>query len=146
MEIKQISVELDHVPGTLWEMTNVLAAKNVNIRALTVLNSTEKSTVRLIVDNVLWTASALREAGFGVEFTDVLAVDVPNVSGGLNKVLEILKNAGVNIEYLYDVGHKYYFNMKDACIVFKFTDNERAYSALKEAEVKVFDVEEMLAF
>lgn len=146
MQIKQISVELEHIPGTLWEVTNVLAAKNVNIRVLTVLNSTEKSTVRLIVDNVLWAASALRGAGFEVELTEVLAVDVPNESGGLNKVLEVLKNAGVNIEYLYDVGHKYYFHMKDACIVFKFTDNLRAYSVLKDAGVKVVDAEEMLAF
>ena len=146
MNIKQISVELDHIPGTLWEMTNVLAAQNVNIRALTVLNSTDKSTVRLIVDNVMWASSALRAAGFEIELTDVLAVDVPNEPGGLNKVLEVLKNKGVNIEYLYDVGHKYYFHMKDVCIVFKFTDNEKAYAAMKEADVKVFSVEEMLAF
>ena len=57
MNVKQISVELKHVPGTLHEMTNILADNGISIRALTVANSTDTSTVRIIVDNVIWASS-----------------------------------------------------------------------------------------
>ena len=122
MNVKQISVELKHVPGTLHEMTNILADNGISIRALTVANSTDTSTVRIIVDNVIWASSVLRGAGFAMTCSEVVAVEVPNIPGGLNHVLSILKDGNVNIEYMYHVGEKYSAFGGSICIIFKFTD------------------------
>lgn len=137
MNVKQISVQLNHVPGTLYEMTTVLANNGISIRALTVAQSTDTSTVRIIVDNVIWASSVLRNMGFAPDYTDVIAVEVPNVPGSLNKVLEILKNGCINIEYLYAVGSKYAHNVNNMCIIFKFTDNDRAADVLNSAGIKM---------
>ena len=137
MNVKQISVQLEHVPGTLYEMTTVLADNGISIRALTVAQSTDTSTVRIIVDNVIWASSVLRNMGFEPTYTDVIAVEVPNIPGGLNKVLEVLKNGYINIEYLYDVGTKYSHNIRKTCIIFKFSDNDRAIEVLNAAGIKM---------
>ena len=137
MNVKQISVLLDNTPGKLYDMTTVLADENISIRALTVANSTDASTVRFIVDNVIWTSSVLRDAGFDVSFSDVIAVEVPNVPGGLNTVLSVLRDGGVNIEYMYDVGCRYSGYGGHVCIVFKFTDNEKAIEVLNVAGVRM---------
>ena len=137
MNVKQISVELDHVPGTLYEMTTVLANNGINIRALTVAQSTDTSTVRIIVDNVIWASSVLRNMGFEPIYTEVIAVEVPNIAGGLNRILEVLKNGYINIEYLYNVGTKYAHNSRNTCIIFKFTDNDRAIDVLNAAGIKM---------
>lgn len=135
MNVKQISVQLNHVPGTLYEMTTVLANNGINIRALTVAQSTDTSTVRIIVDNVIWASSVLRNMGFEPAYTEVIAVEVPNIAGGLNKILEVLKNGYINIEYLYNVGTKYTYN--STCIIFKFSDNEKAVEVLNAAGIKM---------
>ena len=95
VNVKQIAVQLKHVPGTLWQMTNVLAEHGISIRALTVANSTDTSTVRLIVDNVMYASEVLKKAGFTLSFSSVLATEIPNIPGGLNHVLEILKDGHV---------------------------------------------------
>ena len=137
MNVKQISVVLDNVPGTLCEMTNVLAEKSINIRAITVADSADFSTVRIIVDNVLWASSVLAKAGFRVSSADVLAVEVLNVAGGMSKVLQVLKDGDVNIEYMYDIGGKYSSFGGNTCLVFKFTDNERAAEVLTSAGIRL---------
>ena len=137
MNIKQISVELEHVYGTLYEMTTVLANNGINIRALTVAQSTDTSTVRIIVDNVIWASSVLRNMGFAPASTEVIALEVPNIPGGLNKVLEVLKNGQINIEYLYAVGSKYAHKVNNMCVIFKFTDNDRAMEVLNSAGIRM---------
>ena len=137
MNVKQISVELDHVPGTLYEMTTVLANNGINIRALTVAQSTDTSTVRIIVDNIIWASSVLRNMGFEPIYTEVIAVEVPNIAGGLNRILEVLKNGYINIEYLYNIGTKYAHNSRNTCIIFKFTDNEKAVEVLNSAGIRL---------
>lgn len=137
MNVKQISVCLDNGPGTLYSMTNVFADKGISIRALTVAQSSDTSTVRIIVDNVIWASSVLRNMGFDVTTTDVVAVEVPNIPGGLNQVLKVIKDGYVNIEYLYAVGSKYAHNLKNSCIIFKFTDNEQAIDVLTSAGIRL---------
>ena len=137
MNVKQISVVLDNVPGALCKMTDVLAEKRISIRALTVADSADFSTVRLIVDNVLWASSVHTKAGFRVSSTDVLAVEVLNIPGGLNKFLHLLKESGVNIEYMYAIGGRYSSFGENICLVFKFADNERAAEVLASAGIKL---------
>ena len=138
MNVKQISVMLNNRSGALHEMTGALADNGISIRAITVANSDKFSEVRIIVDNVIWASSVLTNAGFNVSCTDVVALEVQNIPGGLDNVLEVLKNGYVNIEYLYHVGRKYNFNLANSmCIIFKFTDNDKAVNVLSNAGIKM---------
>ena len=99
--------------------------------------------VRLIVDDVTGTASTLRDAGFVASMTDVMAVEVPNVPGGLNRVLEILDGAGINVEYMYAIlGNK---KSDTAYMIFRVNDNAKASSALRSSGVKIMEAEELSA-
>lgn len=137
MNVRQISVVLDNVPGTLCEMTDVLAENRISIRTLTVADSADFSTVRIVVDNVIWASSVLTKAGFRVSYTDVLAVEVLNIPGGLNKLLHVLRDGNVNIEYMYDIGGKYSSFGGNICLIFKFTDNEQAAKVLTSAGIRL---------
>ena len=97
MNVKQISVVLNNCPGTVLGMAKTLSEHKIDMRAITVADSSTFTTVRLIVDNVLWASSVLKDAGFTVSLNDVIAVEVPDVTGGLAKVLEVLSNADINV-------------------------------------------------
>lgn len=99
--MKQISVFLENKEGRLFEVCNLLGENNLNIRALSVADTADFGIVRMIVDDYNRAYQMLKEAGFTVALTEVIAVEVPDVPGGLARVLEVLKDAGVNVEYLY---------------------------------------------
>ena len=143
MSVKQISVFLENRPGCLHEMTKALAEAGIDLRGLSLAETSDFGIVRLIVDDVLGTANTLKEAGFVASLTDVLAVEVPNVPGGLNKVLEILDDAGINVEYMYAIlGNK---KSDTAYMIFRVNDNNKASSALTGAGVKIMGAEELSA-
>lgn len=143
MSVKQISVFLENRPGCLHEMTKALAEAGIDLRGLSLAETSDFGIVRLIVDDVTGTASTLRDAGFVASMTDVLAVEVPNVPGGLNRVLEVLDGAGVNVEYMYAIlGNK---KSDTAYMIFRVNDNEEASNALKASGVKIMDSEELSA-
>lgn len=143
MSVKQISVFLENRPGCLHEMTKALAEAGIDLRGLSLAETSDFGIVRLIVDDVLGTANTLKEAGFVASLTDVLAVEVPNVPGGLNRVLEILDGAGINVEYMYAIlGNK---KSDTAYMIFRVNDNYKASSALTGADVKIMGAEELSA-
>ncbi len=143
MSVKQISVFLENRPGCLHEMTKALADANIDLRGLSLAETSDFGIVRLIVDDVLGTADTLRAANFVASLTDVLAVEVPNVPGGLNKVLEILDSAGVNVEYMYAIlGNK---KSDTAYMIFRVNDNAKASSALAGSGVKIMEADELSA-
>ena len=143
MSVKQISVFLENRPGCLHEMTKALADANIDLRGLSLAETSDFGIVRLIVDDVLGTADTLRAANFVASLTDVLAVEVPNVPGGLNKVLEILDSADVNVEYMYAIlGNK---KSDTAYMIFRVNDNAKASSALAGSGVKIMEAEELSA-
>ena len=139
MSVKQISVFLENRAGTLHEMTKALAEADIDLRGLSLAETSDFGIVRLIVDDVLGTVSTLKDAGFVASMTDVLAVEVPNVPGGLNRVLEILDGTGVNIEYMYAIlGNK---SSQTAYMIFRVDDNDKSAEALKKEGVKILDHE-----
>ena len=143
MSVKQISVFLENRPGTLNEMTKALADAQIDMRGLSLAETSEFGIVRLIVDDVLGTATVLKDAGFVSSLTDVLAVEVPNQPGGLNKVLEILQAARINVEYMYAIlGSK---NSNNAYMIFRVSDNAKATGALLSAGVKILEQAELSA-
>ena len=141
MSIKQISVILDEQSGTLSEMTKVLADKNVEMRALTFHEAGNFSVARIIVDNVLWTASHLKTLGYPATFTEVVAVSIFNSSNEFCHVLEVIKDAGINVEYAYSLP------MRGASvgIVFEVDNAEKASEVLTDAGIKVITQDELSA-
>jgi len=101
MFIKQISVSLDNVPGALSQVSEILGNEGVNIRAVSVADTADISTVRFVVDEPSKAINILNTNGYSVKETDVLAVETPDHPGGLNAVLKPLKEANINVHYLY---------------------------------------------
>lgn len=141
MSIKQISVFLENKPGALYAMTGVLAQNKIDMRALNVAETKDFGIVRVIVDNVYAATTVLKDAGYVHSVTPVLGVAIPDVPGGLNKVLQVLTDAKVNVEYMYaflggrDVDHAY--------MIFRVEDNNAAAAALASRGIKMVEQDEI---
>src|SRR5512141_2329094 len=123
MKVEQISVFLENKAGRLAEVTRVLGEAGINIRALSLADTTDFGILRLIVDQYDKAREILKDKGFTVGKTEVVAVEVPDRPGGLGLVLQILATAGVNVEYMYAfVQH----SGKNAVIIFRFDNLEQA--------------------
>ncbi len=101
MFITQISIVLDNIPGAMSHVSEILGREGVNIRAISVADTSDISTVRFVVDDPVKALNILKANGFSIKETDVLAVETPDHPGGLNAVLKPLRNAGINVHYLY---------------------------------------------
>ena len=101
MVIKQISVSLDNVPGAFSRVSELLGREGVNIRAISVADTSDISTVRFVVDDPEKALNILKGNGYNPKVTDVLAIETPDHPGGVNAVLKPLMNAGINVHYLY---------------------------------------------
>lgn len=99
--LKQISVVLKNTPGMLAEMSEILGKEGINIRAVSVADTSEVSTVRFVVDDPTKAMNILKAHGYTVYETDVLAVETPDHPGGLTAVVRPLKEANINVLYLY---------------------------------------------
>jgi hypothetical protein len=101
MVIKQISVSLDNVPGAFSTISEILGREGVNIRAISVADTSDMSTVRFVADDPVKAMNILTTQGYKVKEREVLAVETPDHPGGLNAVLRPLRDAGINVLYLY---------------------------------------------
>ena len=101
MPVKQISVLLDNVPGTLSRLTNILDKEDITAKALLAASAAELSTVRMVVNDPERAAAILESFGFNYEVTPVLAAEVPLHPGGMNAILKPITSADINIHYLY---------------------------------------------
>ena len=136
MRVEQISVFLENKAGRLAEVTRVLSEAGVNIRALSLADTSDFGILRLIVNDNDKAKATLKEHGFTVGKTDVVAVEVEDTPGGLALILEILSKQQINVEYMYAfVQH----SGKDAVMVFRFDDIDAAVKLLQENNVKVLE-------
>lgn len=141
MNIKQISVFLENKPGALYAMTGVLAQNQVDLRALSVAETKDFGIVRMIADDMYKATTVLKEAGYIHSITPVLGVAIDDVPGGLNRVLQVLTDAKVNVEYMYAfLGGK---KANHAYMVFRVENNEAATAALAARGIKTVEQEEM---
>jgi hypothetical protein len=99
--VKQISITLDNVPGQFLRVSESLGAEGINIRAISVCDLSDVSTVRFITDNPEKTLNVLRSHGHGVREQEVVAVEVPDHPGGLQAVLKPLGMANINVFSIY---------------------------------------------
>ena len=137
MSLKQISVFVENKPGKLHQLTEVLAKHNVDMRALSLAETTDFGIVRIIVNDVYAASTMLRDEGYIHNVSKVLGVAIPDEPGGLNTVLAILEEAQINVEYMYafmggkDVSHAY--------MIFRVEDNKAAVAALGQKGIKCID-------
>ncbi len=140
MKVEQISVFLENKAGRLAEVTRVLGEAGINIRALSLADTTDFGILRLIVDQFDTARQVLKERGFTVGKTEVVAIEVPDRPGGLASVLQVLSEAGINVEYMYAfVQH----SGKNAVIIFRFDNLEEAIALLQKAGVHIYKGEEV---
>jgi hypothetical protein len=132
--VKQVSVFLENKYGRLMNVTKVLGENGINIRALTIADTSDFGVLRLIVDKPEEALQALKKNGFMASETEVIAVEVPDVPGGLAQVLEYLQNHKINIEYLYSFVEK---PEKDALILMRVENMEKAEEIFKAHGIKV---------
>ena len=108
MAITQISVFLENRAGQLSEITKILSDNNIDLKALNIAETADYGILRIISDDCNEAAKLLRNNGFIVTQTPVVAAAVPNKAGGLNELLNIISNEDIDIEYMYSV-----FGQKD---------------------------------
>jgi hypothetical protein len=99
--VKQISVTLDNVPGTFLGISECLGDEGINIRAISVADTSKVSTVRFVTDDPVKTANVLKSNGYKTHIDEVIAVEIPDHPGGMRAVLKPLKVSGINVLYFY---------------------------------------------
>lgn len=142
MKVEQISVFLENKSGRLAEVTETLASAGINLRALSLADTADFGILRLIVRDTEKAKSVLKDGGFTVGKTAVLAVEVPDRPGGMAGILSSLAEKDINVEYMYAFVQK---SGEHAVIIFRFDDLDGAINALKEKGVKILTGEEVCA-
>jgi len=141
MKIKQISVFLENKKGRLYEALKELGDKNINIRALSIADTSEFGVLRMIVDKPEEAKKALEDAGFTTKINNVVAVEVSDTPGGLAKALYYLYQADINIEYVYAFVEK---SGENAVVVLRTNNLDKAIDVLKNNGVKLLSWEDIL--
>jgi len=142
MKVEQISIFLENKSGRLAEVAGVLAATGVNIRALSLADTTDFGILRLIVDQNDRAKKALKESGFTVGKTEVIAVEVPDRPGGLAQILRALDAAAINVEYMYAFVQR---SGDNAILIFRFDDLDNAIQVLTQGGIRVLKGQEVYA-
>lgn len=136
MKIRQISMFLENKPGRISEPCKVLAKNNINIVTLSLADTQQFGILRLIIQDWEKAKEVLEKEGFIVNITEVVATEVEDKPGGLAKILEVIENEGLNIEYMY----AFTFRSGDkAVIVFRFDQPDHAIKALQAKGINVLD-------
>lgn len=138
--VKQISVFLENKAGRLASVTKALGESNINIRALSIADTSDFGILRLIVNEPDKAYKVLKDSGFTVSETEVIAVEVPDTPGGLASILDIMGQSAINIEYLYAFIGK---ATDDALVIFKVENPERAIDVFKDKGIGVLDKAEV---
>ena len=139
MTAKQLSVFIENRKGRLGEVLHVLKENDVNIFSLSLADTTEYGLLRVIVNNPERARDVLIDAGFSSMITDVLIIKIPHVAGSLQKILEVIAENGVNIEYMYGLS----VEADDASIVMKTNDLDSACKVLRESKIDTMTIEEI---
>jgi len=142
MKVEQISIFLENKSGRLAEVTKILGDGGVNIRALSLADTSDFGILRLIVNNTEKAKEILKKHNFTVGKTEVIAVEVSDKPGGLAYILDVLRKKDINVEYMYAFVER---SGKDAVIIFRFDDIDRAITVLTDNKIVVLPGEKVYA-
>jgi hypothetical protein len=143
MKLQQLSLFLENRPGRLGAPLEAIAAEGINILTLSLADTAQFGILRLIVRDWERAKRTLEQAGWVVNLTEVVAVDVEDRPGGLAGALRVMEDAGLNIEYMYA------FSLRrgdKAILIFRFEDPDRAVEELMAAGLHVVDGEELFRY
>jgi hypothetical protein len=143
MKVEQISIFLENKPGALESVTRLLKDNNINIRTLSLADTSDFGILRLIVNDVNTTLKVLNENGLRVSRTTVVAVEVPDRPGGLHSILEVLAKNSINVEYLYAFVEK---SGENAVIIFRLDSPDNAIDVLLKNGFTVLPGEKLYSF
>ena len=142
MKVEQISVFLENKSGRLSEVTRILGEGGINLRALTLADTTDFGILRLIVNDNKRAVALLKDAGFTVGTTEVVAVEIPDRPRGLADILDVLGASGINVEYMYAFVER---RGDAAVVVLKIDEPAKASEALKREGVSFLTAEDLRA-
>ena len=140
MQIQQLSVFVENKPGRLAEITEVLAGAGIDIRAISVADTSDFGILRVIVDKPQEAVKALKEHGMTVSLTNVIAVGIDDEPGAFSKAVRLLADEGFDMEYMYA------FISRDegrACVILRVEDNTGAVKALQAGNVEILSAEKI---
>ena len=141
MKLEQLSIFLENRVGRLAEITSTLKASGVDMKAISLADTSEFGILRLIVDKHDIAKAALKEKGYTVGSTSVVAVEVPHTPGGLDSIVQMLGEYGINIEYMYG----FPLMEKRAIMVFRMDNTEKALEVFKERGIHALTNEDVCA-
>jgi hypothetical protein len=142
MKLKQISVFLENRKGRLAEALETLAKAKINIRTLSIADTSEFGILRLIVPEPDNAKKVLEKANFTVKENSVIAVEVDDKPGGLAASLRVLSDANINVEYLYAFVEK---SGEKAVVILRTEDVDAGIKALKAAGIGILKAEQVYA-
>ena len=140
MKVEQIAIFIENKSGRLAEITTILAENDINIRALSVADTADFGILRLIVDKVEKAKSVLKEKGFTVGGTMVIAIRVEDKTGGLASVLKMIDAEGLSVEYMYSIVNKLH---DGAILIMRFEEVDKAIEILKKNDIRIMTNEEI---
>jgi len=135
MKIQQLSLFLENKPGRLSVPCKVLSEAGVNIVTLSLADTRQFGILRLIVKEPLRAKAVLEQAGCVVNVTEVVAVEVHDEPGGLARLLEVMDQRKINVEYMY--AFTFRGQQDRAVLVFRFENPDQAIAQLQSAGVNV---------
>ncbi len=138
--LKQLSIFLENKEGRLLHTLDIIEKLDINIRALSIADTSEFGILRLIVTEPLKVKEKLEENNFIVKLTDVLAVAIEDEPGGLNKILRLLDENDINLEYLYAFVEQQKYN---AIVILRLEDMTEGYKVLDEGNATIITPDEI---
>jgi hypothetical protein len=141
MKTRQISVFVENKQGRLYEVMKILGDNQINIRALSLADTSDFGIIRLIVNAPDKALKILRDNNFSVGINEVLGIVVPDVAGGLAGLLAVFADSGISVEYMYAFVNSPEDN---AIMVFRLDDTEKAVEALKKKNIKIMKESELI--
>lgn len=142
MKVDQLSIFLENRAGRLAEVTRLLSEAKVNIRALSLADTSDFGILRLIVSDFEKAKAKLKENSFTVGRTTVVAVEVDDQPGGLNNILALLQEDNINVEYMYAFVQQ---SGKNAIIIFRFDRTDQAIEVLTKNNITIVPGEKLYA-
>lgn len=136
MKLKQISIFLENSPGRLYDTTSALADAGLNLRSLCIADTSAFGVLRILISDVNLARRIVMEKQLPARVEDVLAVELDDVPGSLAKVLKLLMDAKINVDYMYALAGG---GNGKAVMIFHFSDNDRALGILHQAGLRVLD-------
>jgi hypothetical protein len=134
MLVKQISVFLENKSGRLAEVTKLLGEGDIDISALSIADTTDFGILRLIVNKPEEAEKVLKDNGFTVSSTNVIAIAVVDEPGGLASALKVLGTESIGIEYMYAFVGK---ATNEALVILRVEEPKRAVKVLSDNNIRV---------